>query len=425
MACHEVGGGNAANASHAFALLSCHGAAVGAAPIRVQLATKVGSDAVGVGLLDDLQAAGVEVCQGSIVADNSTTAVTTVLVGALDHTRTCIYTPGTCGEWSAAEVREVLLRMDSDDKDNDRVNGKDAILWNDVCHFHSDARHTEAALYLARQALQRHIPVSLDVEKDRGTTDLDDLLILATFIFTNAEQLEDYLQRLTRQAEETYQRRRLANPVLVGNLVDLPKDLAAMYIYALRPSTYFTRWFQQVGKEIVITKGSQGSIHVRCDSVTINSTKEDCSHDAAAEHEVELTQREDGSIRACQTIVDPSSISGDHTQGKCIHAIYTIQSAGILPDIPVVDTTGAGDSFLGGYLAGLLDTRTYPTVADRLRLAAWVAGHKIQGPGARTTLPTAAQRERELGSTPEAIQKSLRLQITDFGGRAVVVNPLI
>ena len=79
----------------------------------------------------------------------------------------------------------------------------------------------------------------------------------------------------------------------------------------------------------------------------------------------------------------------------------------------VMDATGAGDAFLGGYLAAKLDSQAYPTVLDCLRLATWVAGHKIQGAGARTTLPTAFQRDAELGTQNPAA--TLRGLITGFG----------
>jgi pfkB family carbohydrate kinase len=66
-------------------------------------------------------------------------------------------------------------------------------------------------------------------------------------------------------------------------------------------------------------------------------------------------------------------------------------------DSVVMDTTGAGDAFIGGYLHCCL---TCPTTTPRLlamQFATWVAGKKLQGSGGQTALPTAAQVEQELG----------------------------
>ena len=95
-------------------------------------------------------------------------------------------------------------------------------------------------------------------------------------------------------------------------------------------------------------------------------------------------------------------------------AVYALRAVGILPNVRIVDTTGAGDAFWGGYLAARLDPQSYPTVTDSLRLATWVAGHKIRGPGARTTLPTAKQRDEQLGTLNPAA--ALRELITSFQG---------
>ena len=52
-------------------------------------------------------------------------------------------------------------------------------------HLHSDTRHTEAAAFLARQANERNVPVSVDVERDRYSDEFDDLIDRASFVFTN------------------------------------------------------------------------------------------------------------------------------------------------------------------------------------------------------------------------------------------------
>ena len=51
----------------------------------------------------------------------------------------------------------------------------------------------------------------------------------------------------------------------------------------------------------------------------------------------------------------------------------------------IIDTTGAGDSFIGGFLVGVT-SHLHPLHC--LRLATVVAAEKLKGMGARSTLPT-------------------------------------
>lgn len=404
---HEVGGGNAANAAHAAALLfsSTGTAAERQRRRRVRLCTKVGDDAVGDAVVRELQGVGdgMDVRHDLFrVVRDTTTALTTVIVSASpEHARTCIHTPGTCGEWSVDEMRR-----------------RQHVVWDRgerVCHVHSDARHTEAACYLARGARQRGIPVSLDVEKDRGSTALDELLELADLIFTNEQQLEAYLQRLTHEWEIATQRRPLETPILDNQSTTVSPRLAQTFVHALEPMTYFTRRYGQVGKEVIITKGKQGSIHVQCESIHVAEESPMGSEGHSQQHTVTL--EEDPSCAESEgTVYRLRQVFVDHTSssGRRVQAVYTLRAVGVLPGVTIVDTTGAGDAFLGGYLAAQLDPDgRYPTVTDRMRLASWVAGHKLQGPGARSTLPTAAQREAELGEYNHSA--SLRSLITSFG----------
>ena len=433
---HEVGGGNASNVAHAAALLLSPRPAssttttttTSAAASRVvRLCTKIGADAMGQTVLKELQAARVDTEHDFFhVVPASTTALTTVLVDRQHHTRTCLFTPGTCGEWTVEEMRHIIGT-----NNNDSDNNKNNIPWHNVLHFHSDARHTDAALYVARQAKAHRVPISLDVEKDRHSPALDELLVLADIIFTNALQLKDYLKRLTLEWEakaqpKQQQERQPPLPpmdvnVHVCNRTKLSSAEVEAFVGALEPMTYFTRVHQQIGKQIVITKGDQGSIHVQCDDISVLEEMDDNSAEFREKDNIPCSVViEEGCIenenkntifKLRQEFMDYDSTG---TKRRRFCASYTLHAIGILPNVPVVDTTGAGDALLGGYLAGLLHPKgLFPRVADCLRLGAWVAGHKIQGPGARTTLPTAAQCAAELGTEDPAIE--LRKRITAFG----------
>ena len=57
-------------------------------------------------------------------------------------------------------------------------------------------------------------------------------------------------------------------------------------------------------------------------------------------------------------------------------------------DVPVVDSTGAGDAFRGGFIAGWLQAGTSPQVEDVLLYASAVAALQTRGLGARTAMPS-------------------------------------
>ena len=59
--------------------------------------------------------------------------------------------------------------------------------------------------------------------------------------------------------------------------------------------------------------------------------------------------------------------------------------------VPVVDTTGSGDVFRGGFIAGWIQGEGISPVADVLRYANAVAALKCRGLGARAAIPTQAE----------------------------------
>ena len=68
----------------------------------------------------------------------------------------------------------------------------------------------------------------------------------------------------------------------------------------------------------------------------------------------------------------------------------------------IVDTTGAGDAFIGGFLVGFASGYTLEVdigriyvsfVQENLLLATLTASEKLRGLGSRTTLPTVKRLE--------------------------------
>lgn len=91
---------------------------------------------------------------------------------------------------------------------------------------------------------------------------------------------------------------------------------------------------------------------------------------------------------------------------------YTILRVGTLKDATIVDTTGAGDAFIAGYIMSLvapknLPFKNQPTEAlFRLRFASWVAGRKLAGPG-QQALPNGKDVDQHLGLSRDDVERRL------------------
>lgn len=237
-ASHEVGGGNAANTASAMALLSS------ASIFRqerfcIKLVTKVGADNIGQQLKEELKQSGVDTTYVLKGEKGSTSSFTTVIVSEQEQTRTCIHTPGTCGNVTSGDIHNL-----------------DEIFAN-VVHVHSDSRLAEASLLLAQEAHKRNIPVSVDAEKDRKVEAIDQLLAMCDVLFTNTAQLKDHLERWTSNLEAKYDRLPLSIPRYPHAGNDDNTGIRRACALGIAPSNFFRRWFNEDPirkKQVVITK---------------------------------------------------------------------------------------------------------------------------------------------------------------------------
>ena len=370
-------------------------------PTRVQLLSKVGDDVVGQNIIDELNESNVETSSLLFHRGDtgSTTAFTTVIVDEKEQTRTCIHTPGTCGELSLDDVQS----LSKDDVDK---------VFQNVIHLHSDARHTDVSLWMAKEAKKRGITVSCDCEKDRSTKSLDELIEVCDILFTNSNYLGDYLKRLTGEREAATGRQPLASQkVFAKKEQDAMNDhLLQTYARSLTPSMYFSRWQKEsaIGKEVVVTHGSMGALHLK-QTKSSKQSKEGMSLN---------------SLNNIEVVVDtPSEMHVKHMfdDGEdSFENVYEVHQVGILNDAPVVDTTGAGDAFIGGYI--LMSSMAFgeeeeKAIANKVQFAletgSFVGGRKVGGPGARTALPTGKDFD-ELGSSAADAKASLQNLLSSF-----------
>jgi hypothetical protein len=98
---------------------------------------------------------------------------------------------------------------------------------------------------------------------------------------------------------------------------------------------------------------------------------------------------------------------------------YMLHQSGVLKGAEIVDTTGAGDAFIGGYIMARLASKSVPFCMD---FASWVGGQKVQGPGARSALPKGSTVDELLGSDLASIETSLKQKLSSFNEEASVVD---
>ena len=238
---HEIGGGNAANTASAMGLLQ--NASFLKKRVRIKFLSKVGDDRIGTQLEKELQNSNVDTSSDlfRVGHEGSSTGFATIVVELEGHTRTCLYTAGSAGELSMEEVQSSDMEK----------------LFNNVIHLHSDSRHTEAALILAQEAKKRGIPISVDCEKERRKSSFESLIQLADILFTSSNSLASYLQRRELELEASEGRIHLPDAVTSahqkGEIMN-KSHITELYTKSLAPIAFFTRWYPQVEKQVIVTQ---------------------------------------------------------------------------------------------------------------------------------------------------------------------------
>ncbi|XP_016471153.1 uncharacterized protein LOC107793340 isoform X3 [Nicotiana tabacum] len=293
-----------------------------------RIISKIADDSQGKGILEELEADGVDT-SFMVVSKGGHSTFSYVIVDSQAKTRTCIYTPGY-----PPMIPEDLSKS----------NLSSALDDARLVYFDGVLQETEllSALVVAQEAHRRNIPIVIDAESKRER--VDDLLNLATYVVCSAK----FPQAWTEAPS--------VPDALVSVLLKLPNI-----------------------KFVIVTLGEDGCLMLqRAEAEDFQSEEIDVD---------DLFKKMKQSIDADAT--SPTCISSDiaklHAKGiGTVSGKLLLGTAEKIPPSELVDTTGAGDAFIGAVLYALCANMPPEKM---LPFASQVAGIGCRALGARAGLP--------------------------------------
>jgi len=357
-----IGGGNAANTAVAIARLgrsSIMERNRNKERVRVRLVSKIGKDGNGQTIKRDLDDELLIDVQHVVETDSSPSTFVYVIVDTKTQTRTCIATP--CEELTLREAENILRARGLFDGGNVKI-----------CHF--DSRHTEASVIIAKEAIERGIITSIDVEKDRPPH-LKSLLPLIDLVITNEKFCDTFFPAIDDDNSH-YSSLTLA---IREEGADFD-DTTFLDDKLLQKVSKMTKFFEGTTrtKVVISTFGSKGCVLISPREVF--SRKSLCFAPSLP----------DPDITALSTLLQDKNKGGVVSTKECIlkdtasGRLFHVIKCDAFPVHPqdIQDTTGAGDAFIGGLLyAQACQYNFY----DSLRLATIVASESLKAKGARAS----------------------------------------
>ncbi|KAK2648606.1 hypothetical protein Ddye_016095 [Dipteronia dyeriana] len=292
--------------------------------LNPRIISKIADDPQGKGILEEFEADGVDT-SFLTVSKEGNSPFTYIIVDNQTKTRTCIHTPG-------------YPPMIPDDIS--QWNLLSALDGARLAYF--DGRLTETALILAQEAARKKIPILIDAERKREW--LDDLLELADYAVCSAKFPQAWTEA----------------PSIASALVSMLLRLPNM-------------------KFVIVTLGEDGCIMLeRIENEGLESEENDV--DSLLEL---LKQKTDDSVPfpACVS----SLVTKLRTNGiGAVSGRLFVGTAEKIPPSELIDTTGAGDAFIGAVLYAICGEMPPEKM---LPFAAQVAAIGCRALGARTGLP--------------------------------------
>ncbi|XP_008796391.1 sulfofructose kinase-like [Phoenix dactylifera] len=293
--------------------------------VKPRIISKVANDAQGRNALAELEADGVDTSY-MVVSENGNSPFTYIIVDNQTKTRTCIHTPGY-PEMVPEDLSESSLCS--------ALDGANLVFF--------DGRLHETALVVAEEASRRKIPILIDAERKREG--LDDLLNLATYVVCS----EKFPQAWTTAPS--------IPTALVSILLRLPQV-----------------------RFVIVMLGDKGCIMLER---SINEASETKETDVESLLE-SVRQKFDRSTTIPTCISSESSLRVSADGIGAISGRLLMCIAEVVPPSELIDTTGAGDAFIGAVLYGLCAGMPPEKL---LPFASQVAAIGCRALGARSGLP--------------------------------------
>jgi len=293
--------------------------------LNPRIISKVANDAPGRGILAELEADGVDTSY-IVVSETGNSPFTYVIVDTQMKTRTCIHSPGTPPMIPEDLPASTLLS---------------ALTGARVVYF--DGRLPQIALIVAKEATRRELPILVDAERKREG--LDELLTMADYVVCSAK----FPQAWT----------------------EAPSIASALLAMALRlPRLKF----------VIVTLGEAGCIMLE---KHMQETTEGEILDVNIV--LESLQKKAKGLNSNLPISVSSEVGSLEAAGiGKIYGRLLVGTAEAIPPSELVDTTGAGDGFIGSVLYALIASMPPERM---LPFAAKVAAAGCRALGARTGLP--------------------------------------